>query len=120
MFGHPDLLSARYSSNNPGFYDRLLDGDINGDRLNLAVERSPVFHVTPDSAPTLLLHGDNDACTPLGQSEEMHRALVDSRVATELVVYPGEGHGLASPAIQIDIWNRAVEWFDCFVGRPSC
>lgn len=120
MFGHPDLLSARYSSNNPGFYDRLVDGDISGDRLKLAVDRSPVFHVDSGTAPTLLLHGDNDACTPLGQSEEMHRALVDAHIPTELVVYPGEGHGLRSPWAQIDIWNRTVEWFDCFVKGSSC
>jgi dipeptidyl aminopeptidase/acylaminoacyl peptidase len=112
MFGHPDLLSARFSSNNPTFYDRLVGGRVAGDQMGLAIERSPVFHAHGRAAPTLLLHGDRDACTPLGQSEEFHRALLDAAVPTELVVYPGEGHGLRTPSVQVDVWQRTIAWFD--------
>jgi len=117
MFGHPDLLSARFSSNNPAFYDRLLAGDLTAEKMGLALERSPVFHVSDKTSPTLLLHGDRDACTPLGQSEELYRALLDAGVASELVVYPGEGHGLRSPDAQIDVWQRTIEWFDLYLRK---
>jgi dipeptidyl aminopeptidase/acylaminoacyl peptidase len=33
-------------------------------------------------------------------------------VPTELVVYPGEGHGLRTPSVQVDVWQRTIAWFD--------
>ena len=110
MFGHPDLLSARYGSNNPAFYDKLMLGNPASGNAASFVERSPIVHVSPDTAPTLLLHGAEDRCCPIGQAEEMYRALIDCQVETELVVYPGEGHGLHSIAARTDAWTRAVDW----------
>lgn len=112
MFGHPDLLSARLSSNNRAFYDRLLGGTHDGADMTLAFERSPVFHVSTSTPPVLLLHGDRDACTPTGQSEEMLGALAAASVESELVVYPGAGHGLRGHRIQTDVWTRVIDWFD--------
>lgn len=112
MFGHPDLISARLSSNNAAFYDRLLGGTEEQVDTSLAYDRSPVFHVDRDAAPVLLLHGDRDACTPLGQSEELFGALVGAGVDTELVVYPGAGHGLRGTRTQLDVWTRTAGWFD--------
>ena len=112
MYGHPDLLSARFGSNNPRFYDVLLGGPPTPATVGRYLERSPVFHVHDGVPPTLVLHGDDDRCTPVGQAEELFRALLDHRVTTELVVYRGEGHGLRSPAAQLDAWQRTIAWFD--------
>ena len=35
----------------------------------IARQISPVYHVTPDDPPTLIIHGDKDALVPLQQSE---------------------------------------------------
>jgi dipeptidyl aminopeptidase/acylaminoacyl peptidase len=112
MYGHPDLISARFGSNNPDFYDILLGGSPGDGTLPLYIERSPVLHAHGDVAPTLILHGDGDRCTPVGQADELFRALLDHDVPSELVVYPGEGHGLRSPAAQLDAWARTIAWFD--------
>lgn len=112
MFGHPDLLSARLGSNNGAFYDYLLAGSDGSIDRDLAYDRSPAFHVDHDVAPMLLLHGDRDACTPLGQSEELFGALVAEGVEAEFVVYEGAGHGLRGVEAQQDVWRRTIAWFD--------
>ncbi|MEO6123998.1 MAG: prolyl oligopeptidase family serine peptidase, partial [Ilumatobacteraceae bacterium] len=104
------LISARFSSNNPAFYDILLGGHPGGSAIQRYLDRSPVLHAHPNVAPTLILHGDADRCTPVGQGEELYRALIDHGVVTEFVTYPGAGHGLRS--CEGDVWNRTVAWFD--------
>ena len=112
MFGHPDLLSARYGSNNPAFYDKLMLGTPGSGAAAAFVQRSPIIHVTAVTAPMLLLHGSDDRCSPLGQAEEMYRALIDCQVDAELVVYPGEGHGLHGVVARSDSWARTAGWLD--------
>ncbi len=119
MYGHPDLISARFGSNNPAFYDIMLGGPPGDGTLPLYVERSPVFHAHDGVPPTLILHGDGDRCTPVGQADELFRALLDHHVTAELVVYPGEGHGLRSPTAQLDAWARTIAWFDRHVKHEA-
>ncbi len=110
--GHPDLLSARHGSNNGAFYDRLLGTRPYGvHAAQLYLRRSPIVHVTDRTAPTLVLHGSADRCTPVGQAEEFHRALLDAGVPSELVIYPREGHGITEPDHQVDLWARVCSWF---------
>jgi dipeptidyl aminopeptidase/acylaminoacyl peptidase len=91
----------------------MIDGALTDDRARqIYIERSPLIHVARARAPTLILHGRDDLCTPLGQAEEFHRALADHGVATELVVYPREGHGFQERGHHLDAWQRAVAWFD--------
>lgn len=111
MFGHPDLISARFGSNNPAFYDILVGGPPDRDHLDTYVRCSPVLHAHPGAAPTLILHGDADACTPLNQGEEFFMALREQHVTTELVVYPNSGHGLRDASTQADVWARVTAWF---------
>ncbi|MEO6122548.1 MAG: prolyl oligopeptidase family serine peptidase, partial [Ilumatobacteraceae bacterium] len=47
MFGHPNLISARFSSNNPAFYDILLGGHPGGSAIQRYLDRSPVLHAHP-------------------------------------------------------------------------
>ncbi len=111
--GHPDLLSARHGSNNPAFYDRLLGHPPYGEGAAHAyLRRSPIIWVSPRTAPTLVLHGAADRCTPVGQAQEFYRAVLDAGVETELVVYPREGHSLREHPHQVDAWTRTLDWFD--------
>ena len=38
-------------------------------RVKIGREISPIYHVTKDDPPTLIIHGDKDALVPLQQSE---------------------------------------------------
>ena len=75
-------------------------------------DRSPVAHARRCRTPTLIVHGELDLCTPVGQARELYQALVDAGAETELVVYPREGHGWQEWDHQIDVWRRIREWLD--------
>jgi len=72
----------------------------------------PFFHNERISTPTLFMAGDKDFNVPLLNSEQMYQALRSRNVATELVVYPGEFHGLKRPSFLKDRMQRWLAWFD--------
>jgi dipeptidyl aminopeptidase/acylaminoacyl peptidase len=40
-------------------------------------------------------------------------------VSTQLVVYPGQGHGISRPSYQKDRYERYIAWYDKHVkGQP--
>lgn len=78
-------------------------------------KRSPVFHAHRCTTPTLIIHGEDDLCTPLPQATEFYNALVEHGCEVELVVYPREGHGWSERDHQIDAWNRIRDWLDKYL-----
>jgi dipeptidyl aminopeptidase/acylaminoacyl peptidase len=99
-----------HSTTNIGQFDRLYlqadPYDAEGDYTR----RSPVYYAHKCKTPTLILHGEDDLCTPLSQAVEFYNALVEAGCETELVVYPREGHGWTEREHQIDSWNRMRDW----------
>jgi len=73
--------------------------------------RSPLFLVDRVSTPTLFLHGEQDACCPVGQAYELARALRSRGVETECVIYPREPHGPRERLHVRDVMERTVDWF---------
>jgi dipeptidyl aminopeptidase/acylaminoacyl peptidase len=110
--GVTDLLSCRGTANNNAFYDFLLQGSPR-DAGQAYLERSPVVAIDGRTAPTLILHGEQDQCVPVGQAHELHYALRAAGVPTEMVVYPREGHQTVEPDHLSDQRRRVVEWFEC-------
>jgi acetyl esterase/lipase len=53
----------------------------------------PLYNISADYPPTMLLHGDKDNDVPYEQSVMMAKALDRSGVENELVIVPGGGHG---------------------------
>ncbi len=78
--------------------------------------RSPVVQAKKCKTPTLILHGEEDLCTPIGQAKELYQALVEAGAETELVVYPREGHGLMEREHVIDAWERIRDWYARHLG----
>lgn len=56
---------------------------------------SPYTYVERVTAPTLLIEGENDWRTPMGEGEEWYMALKKLGVPAELVRYPRSSHGLS-------------------------
>jgi len=77
--------------------------------------RSPLSGLAKAGIPTLFLHGAEDRRVPPSQAMELHRALKDKGVTTELVLYPRSGHGPRERAQRIDLFTREVEWFDRYL-----
>jgi dipeptidyl aminopeptidase/acylaminoacyl peptidase len=109
--GIANQWSCHYSCNH-AFGEYIVGGPMAEEApRRLAIERSPLLRLAGATTPTLILHGREDRCTPLGQAQELYSALVEQGAAAELVVYPREGHGLQERAHRRDAWQRTIGWF---------
>ena len=80
---------------------------------------SPYFQVDKVVTPTLIVGGEQDWNVPIVNSEQLYQALKRLGVATELVVYPGEGHVFETPSYKKDLYERILGWFATHVqGEP--
>lgn len=77
----------------------------------------PFLHADKIKTPTLFLCGENDYNVPLLNSEQMYQALRTLGVPTELVIYPGQFHGLKTPTYILDRYQRFLAWFDKYVPK---
>ena len=113
-----DWYSQHFTSNIPFFDALFLDGDpeVPGDRFHA---RSPVAHASKVRTPCLNVAGALDRCTPPGQAEEFHRALLEHGVESHLVVYPQEGHGVRAYPALIDLCVRVVDFLDRHLGGTA-
>jgi dipeptidyl aminopeptidase/acylaminoacyl peptidase len=76
---------------------------------------SPFFQVEKVTTPTLILCGENDANVPLLNSEQLYQALRRLGKETELVIYPGQNHGINKPSYVKDRYERYLAWYDKYV-----
>jgi acetyl esterase/lipase len=81
----------------------------------IARQVSPIYHVSADSAATLLIHGDKDTLVPLQQSEIMLAKLKEAGVPAELIVRKGAEHGW--PTLLADL-EKCADWFDKYL-KPA-
>ena len=49
---------------------------------------------------------------PLHNGEQMYQALKSMGIDTQLVIYPGQYHGLTVPSYLRDHFQRYVDWYD--------
>jgi len=80
------------------------------------VAKSPLFRAERVQTPLLLLHGLSDTNVTPGQSEELFTALSVQNKLVELVLFPGEDHGISgSFANRVAHRTMMLEWFDRFL-----
>jgi dipeptidyl aminopeptidase/acylaminoacyl peptidase len=64
--------------------------------------------------------GEEDWNVPIMNSEHLYQALRQLGRTTELVVYPGQHHGISKPSYQKDLYERYLAWYDKYVkGEPA-
>ncbi|OYT71147.1 MAG: dipeptidyl aminopeptidase [Chloracidobacterium sp. CP2_5A] len=74
--------------------------------------RSPLSYVANVTTPILLLTGEADLRTPIGQTEEYYRALKMLGKPTLLVRVPEEFHGFRRPSRQLAQQLYLQAWFE--------
>jgi dipeptidyl aminopeptidase/acylaminoacyl peptidase len=79
----------------------------------------PFLHADRIVTPTLFMAGDLDYNVPLQNSEQMYQALRSLGVESELVIYPGEHHGLTRPSFLADRLSRYIAWYGRHLGVRS-
>lgn len=98
----------------PAFGDVPADPDA---KAAFGRQISPLYHITSNLPPTLILHGDADQLVPFQQAESFVEAARQLGVPTRLVVRTGAGHGWADWTKDLE---RFAEWFDEHLrGFPS-
>jgi dipeptidyl aminopeptidase/acylaminoacyl peptidase len=75
----------------------------------------PFLHADRIKTPTLFQCGEKDFNVPCLGAEQMYQALRSLDVPTELVVYPGENHGLTVPSYLRDRLERNLAWYERFL-----
>jgi len=78
----------------------------------------PFFKADRIKTPTLFLGGEKDFNVPIIGGEQMYQALKSLGVETQLVVYPGQFHGLSVPSYNRDRYERYLAWYAKFL-KPA-
>lgn len=75
----------------------------------LGRDMSSIYHISEDTPPVIIIHGDSDEVVPLYQAQSFQKVARDKGVAVEVVVKKGAGHGW--PDKKTDE-IQFVHWFD--------
>jgi acetyl esterase/lipase len=80
------------------------------DRKKLGREISPIYYITSNMPPTLIIHGNADPLVPIQQSESFVKKAREAGATAKLVVKEGKGHGWAEwPTVDM---KTCADWFD--------
>jgi dipeptidyl aminopeptidase/acylaminoacyl peptidase len=79
----------------------------------------PFFQADKIRTPTLFMGGEDDFNVPILGSEQMYQALKTLNVPTQLVVYPGQNHGLTRISFLRDRYERYLAWYDKYLKGGS-
>ncbi len=134
LITRPERVAFKAASSGAGVFDmglQWLAEDTPGHVINyqkglpwvqteLMRKSSPFYDVHKVRTPTLIHVGENDPRCPPEHSRGLHRALHHYlNIPSELVVYPGAGHGLTTyehRKAKME-WDQA--WFDKYVTEPG-
>jgi len=75
----------------------------------------PFLQAERIATPTLFYCAEQDFNVPCQGTEQMYQALRTRDVPTQLVIYPGENHGLTVPSYLRDRLERLIGWFDRYL-----
>ncbi|MEO2046657.1 MAG: prolyl oligopeptidase family serine peptidase [Pirellulales bacterium] len=80
-------------------------------------EISPIYFVTKQAPPLLLIHGDSDTTVPLQQSKVMQSKYEELGLPVKLIVEPGGGHSYW-PGIVAE-YEESWKWFNRYLGAAD-
>ena len=80
--------------------------------LEIGRQVSPIYHVSADSPPTFIIHGDKDGAVPIQQTKSLLAKLKEVGVPTKLLVKTGAGHFWREPGKD---WPQEADWFDTYL-----
>ncbi|MCX6219288.1 alpha/beta hydrolase [Spirosoma sp.] len=92
-FGNPGRLFVECDTVRRYWPQFGIEGKSRAEKLRLMASLSPFMAITPDTPPTLILHGTADPIVPLEQSERFIDKLKRTGVPAQLIVHQGGGHG---------------------------
>ena len=113
-----DVRGAQISPDGKWVAYTLSSVDVEGDKSD-----SDVWMVSWDGSRQVRLTsspgGERDFNVPLVGGEQMYEALRSLGVPTQLVIYPGQNHGIARPSYQKDRMERYLAWYAKYLKPPE-
>jgi len=92
-FGPTDFTKMGGSHDDANAPEARLIGGAVQENKEKSARANPITYVSKDSAPFLIMHGEDDKVVPIGQSELLDEALRKAGVESTFVRIPGNGHG---------------------------
>ena len=80
--------------------------------VQIAKKTSPIYSVSPDDPPVMIIHGDADRTVPLQQTETIIQKLKDANVPNKFIIKKGGGHGWQNMEIE---QKNFVDWFNKYL-----
>ncbi len=71
----------------------------------------PFFNADKIKTPTMFMASEKDFNVPVAGAEQMYQALRSVGVPAQLIIYPGQFHGITTPTYLIDRYDRYLKWF---------
>ena len=110
-YGPSDLTKSYGKSVDAAEVLPLFFGGALDTKLKEHVRGSPLYWVTPNAAPTLIVHGTEDKYVNYEQAGWMVDKLKAAQVEVELLTIPGAGHGFKGPDAE-KAEAAMIEFFD--------
>ena len=116
---------SEYGTEGGSWYDRWYYG-LPWEHFTDAWRQSPISRVAAGRTPFLLLQGQADTTDPVGQSQEMYRALRQMNTPVQMMLFPRENHGPLARGIfgypSPEPWHgwqgrqRVVQFLNTYIG----
>ncbi|VTU02255.1 peptidase s9 : Peptidase S9 prolyl oligopeptidase active site domain protein OS=Ferrimonas balearica (strain DSM 9799 / CCM 4581 / PAT) GN=Fbal_3674 PE=4 SV=1: Gmad1: Peptidase_S9 [Gemmataceae bacterium] len=104
---------AEWGFNDEPAYPRVFKKGLPWETPDVYKATSPTYGLGNVKTPTLIHVGGGDERCPPGHSRMLHRALKEYvKVPTELLVYPGEPHGLTKLSNRVAKMEWDLAWFE--------
>lgn len=100
--------------------DRIEYGDItNAADRAFFTEISPLSYADRIRSPLMVVHGANDPRVPVGEADQIVRAVRHRRGDVEYLRFPDEGHGISRLANRVTAYQRIARFLDRVLGNEG-
>jgi len=82
------------------------------EKMLLVKQASPIYAVSADDPPVLLVHGDADFVVPLQQTQSLLKKLDEAKVPNRFILKKGGGHGWKDMDVE---QKEMADWFDKYL-----
>ncbi|MCE9564012.1 MAG: S9 family peptidase [Planctomycetes bacterium] len=109
---------SEWGFNDEPAYPKVFKKGLPWEQPEIYKKTSPTYGLGNVKTPTLIHVGGGDERCPPGHSRMLHRALKEYvKVPTELVVYPGEPHGLTKLSNRVAKMEWDLAWFEKYLKK---
>lgn len=116
--GISDWTLNQHLNLNPDWESQYL-GDPSTQQGDAYVTASTLPYVNQETAPLLIIHGDQDLQAPTANASVLYRRLQQKGVSSEMILYHGMGHGGATLEQNEHSLQATLKWLEQWLGLTA-